>query len=597
MKGARTYLPVLLLTVVSVALAFAWPAEGVLGFRFWSLTPLRTLPLPVAAIFVLLALAVGVLPTARRTRPEGHDLPVRGWRARLPKMDDRKAIRVLALTTALGLVTAFTVRYGLLGDNWLRVSETLAGSGNANERGALAFYSTLVRVFGNGTLEDAAEVIRNVGRVCGIVYAALWVGLSARPGLSPEERRAVITLALFSGGFLLFCGYLEIYAPLVVLLLILALVTVKAVDHPAAAFLPLLVALGAAGYHLVALLWLPMATVPLLARVIGRKRKRVLGATGFAIVCGLGLALLLSRESSLFLRLTPRPERPYALLSLSHLSDYLNAQWIGSVAGVLLGWGGAIAALRRPYISTVAWLAVWGWLLPGIGLFLFNPVLGAADWDVLSLAAPFGLLVALTAWPGAEDGSEDGDQANPGGTHPPRSLLRSRLFPIAVALNVTVTPAWLVLHRSGASAAWVGELLRNDRGDYYQTHPADLHLAFLYGSNGLDEERRRALTAGRAAHPDDPRFPLGLARDAAAAGNWAQAQALAMTAYGIVRGYLPALDVLYDVFRATGRAEDQIGVGTLLLEAAATDPANVSPFLSRERLEEIERDLDALPKQ
>ena len=136
--------------------------------------------------------------------------------------------------------------------------------------------------------------------------------------------------------------------------------------------------------------------------------------------------------------------------------------------------------------------------------------------------------------------------------------------------------------------------MRTDHADYYQTHPRDLHLAFLFGSNGLLEARARALELGRKAHPDDPRFPLGLARTAAAEGRWPEAEALAMEAYGIVRGYLPALDVLYDVFRATGRTADQEGVGELLLETAASDPKGTSQFLPRARLEEIRRDLTEL---
>jgi hypothetical protein len=67
-----------------------------------------------------------------------------------------------------------------------------------------------------------------------------------------------------------------------------------------------------------------------------------------------------------------------------------------------------------------------------------------------------------------------------------------------------------------------------------------------------------------------------------------------MEAYGIVRGYLPALDVLYDVFRATGRAEDQLGVGDLILGAAASDPTGVSPFLSSARLDEIRRGVEEI---
>lgn len=567
---------VLVAVSLSLLLAFTWPDAGVAGIRLFALTPLRALPLPVTLLFAFVALAVGLRAAlaADSVPPATEGTARPRWLRWLPAPGEDRALRFVALTTAISLLFALPVRYGLLGDNWLRVEEALRGGGNAHERGAIAFYAALVRTFGDGTVEGAAEVFRNVARASGLVAALAWAALSAEAhGLA--TRRALVVLALFSGAYLIFSAYLEIYAPLLALLLLLAVVSLRATRRPRLVFLPPLLALLVAGFHLAALLWLPMATVPLLAHFLGTERRRVLGLTALTAILGVLVAAWLGREHALFLRFLPTVERPYALLSLAHLADYANAQILGSVAGVLLGLWGVTKIFRGPSrdVAAPTWVALWGWLLPGVGLFLFNPVLGAADWDVLALAAPFGLLLAATQAP----------------------LLHARVFPAALSLGLLLGPAWFVLHATGRSVDWVATLLAHDRADYYQGHPPELHFAFLCAANGLEAERLRALEAGQKAHPEDPRFPLGLARAAVEAGRWSEAEVLATQAYGIVRGYLPALDVLYEVFRAQGRRDDQRGAGETILQAAREDPPGVASVLGTVRIAEIERDLARLP--
>ncbi|MEZ4651085.1 MAG: tetratricopeptide repeat protein [Candidatus Eisenbacteria bacterium] len=568
-----------LFLVAYVLLAFFWPDEGFSGVRLWSATPLRELPSYVVGFPILFA-GVAAYRVSRTPKARGE------VRVKPSRLSPEKVLRIGTLATVVGLLTTFAAQYGLLGDNWLRVTEALTGHGNGNERGAIAFYSALVTRFSDGTLSGAAEVFRNVGRVSGLIYAMCWVAITGTLQGSDDERRGITTLAVFSGVFALFCGYLEIYAPLLALLVLVLVITLRAVRNSRLALLAPLLALGAAAFHLAALLWVPMAFVPLLARRITPTRSRILAATAAAAVLGIGFALFLSRGHSLFLRLTPTDARPYSLLSLSHLFDYANAQWLGSAPGVVLGGAGLVALWRRreedeDLVSTEGWVTLWAWILPAIGLFVFNPVLGAADWDILSLSAPFGLAFAL-----AVRGSR--------GRASHLGLRASRALPFAAAVAVLVAPAWFLLLNTHKSVEWTARLVEHDRADYYQTHPPALHLAFLYQANGLTEEATRELERGRSAHPNDPRFPLGLARSAAAAGRWDEAEALAMESYGIVRGYLPALDVLYDVYRETGRAEDQIGVGTVLLQSADADPDGVSTHLSAERLETIRTELRRL---
>jgi hypothetical protein len=60
------------------------------------------------------------------------------------------------------------------------------------------------------------------------------------------------------------------------------------------------------------------------------------------------------------------------------------------------------------------------------------------------------------------------------------------------------------------------------------------------------------------------------------------------------RGYLPALDVLYDVYRATGRSEEQHDAGRSILEAHRLNPGAVERYVSRARLTEIEGEITRL---
>ncbi len=642
--------PVVFLVVMHFRFGMASPADGWLGFRYWSGSGLRFLPVPIVASIGALAIAAAVLVLLRSRRTFPTEAGAR----------KNRIFMVSTLLTAVGLALTFQVRYGYLGDNWLRVREAAEGLGNDNERGAIAFFHELAARTGDLSLEHVAETFRVVGLVAGMVYVLLFIVAGSVLRLSLDEKKAMTFLALLSGVFLFFCGYLELYG--LVLPLIVAVVTLSfyGVREPRWAWAGLVLALAASFVHKLTLLWIPAAIVPILltiprpgtwssqsvarpgseskpqlqqaepqreperesqseaaqgprlgegfANISGRT---LLAVTGGLLALGFGAAAWLSRSTTLLLRWAPHENRPYAVFGPQHLSDFWNAQWVGSAGGLVLGIAGLFWLVGRRRAGAMTWVGLWSWILPAGALFVFNPVLGGADWDVLALASPFALLFAYSI--GFEERS-GGHSANPlvdqhGDPPENRSDLsadgrreaavfapRRTLWPVALGVSLAVTLPWFLLHRSEASTDWFGELIRHDIADYYQTHPPNLHLAFVYAANGRTEARREALERGLQESPDDPRIPLALARIAIENDDWDRAEARAMEAYGIVRGYLPAMDVLYEVFRRKGRTEDQVGAGTVILKAHEEEPDQVERFLPPERIEEIRRDLEAAGK-
>ena len=441
---------------------------------------------------------------------------------------------------------------------------------------------------------SGGTVFRAVSVLSGGIYAAagwylcgrLCPSSPGRPSPGDVNARLLLFLGLMSAGTVeLFCGYLEVY-PLVLALLLTATATaVAAAEGRLPGFIPILLAAVCVALHRVSLFWIPAALLPLILAGKGRTVDGRLARRFTAVLLILELAggLVLAGKLSVLLPLLPRPETRYTLFSVPHLSDYFNAQFLGSVAGCLLLPPALLRLWRVERLPLSSLVLCWSAAVPAVGLFLFRPILGGADWDLLVLAAPFAFLAAASAM-------NDFDEAAAG---PPRARTAAHpaWIPVAVLFSVFNTVPWLLVQAGDASLARVRDLISTDAADYFLEHPAPLQLAFLFASNGLPDLQQEELKRGAQEFPADPRFAFNLAVLARDQGRPEDAERWALAAYSARRGYLPALDLLYDLYKSQNRRSDQEGAGRTILDAYSAEPALVRRYLPAERIAAIKNDL------
>lgn len=545
------------------ALARLTPLTTAFDLRFFGLNHARYLSLPASIALYLAAaavLAVVLRPRAPRVEPprEGPLVRWEPW---------------LWVVGAFIVCLLFRSMYAFLGDNFLRVQEALLGKSSPNEVGAMSTLHWLTRVAGATDLRGGQAVFVGVSYLAGVIFWAALTGLCfllARRASRPRsDVRWMLGGLAGSGIIALFCGYVEVY-PLVLAVLALAVFAAVAAELGAVPrFVPVLVLAVAVLLHRVSLLWVPMALYPMLSSSGLHRRldgRTILGAT---LLLGILAAIGLQGRTPVLLPLVAA-DRGYSLFSMAHLSDFWNSQALGSLPGMLLAPIAVWMLFRRdPTPFSACGSLALGAIPPSLALFLFRPTLGGSDWDLLALATPFALVFA--AW-WAVSAAEN--WARP-------------MLKVAVVLGCVNTLPWLAVQSGEISIQRTRDLVTTDRAPYFTKNPPPMHLSALFGSNGRTDLQREALLDGRRTYPDDPRYAVGLARLARSEKDWSSAERWALEAYQQDRMLLPALDVLYDAFGATGKTEEQFLAGMAILEAAEREHAVVEGYLSGGRLAEI----------
>jgi len=521
-------------------------------WRLWAFDSIRYLPWWAGVAMGGLSLAAMLfIEKADWSRPVG-----------------RRAAWGMAIGSTLFFVI-MTSRYAFLGDNLRRALDAELGRVVDNELGMSWLFRGGTALLRSLEWGAGREFIRAVSYVSGPLFVGLTLLFARR-----EKAPWLCLLGALGGGIVeFFCGYVESY-PLV---LVAILAAVAAAWFAARGALPgvvaLLVLVVAALLHRVAVLFAPAVLIPLVARDRDLSRRFVIAVLLLPMVVMSAASLVPSLSSALLLPWSGGSNPAYTLVSAAHLSDYLNAQALGSFAGFLLAPLALWFLLREEArCSASRAVLLLAWWMPAIALFFFRPKLGAADWDLLALATPFAFLFG----------------AGVIGERAPRWLGR------AVILSWVVTLPWLLVQRGEASIPRIANLIGHDRGDYYLSHPPEMQLAFLYGGNDLEALQEEMLKRGVIRFPRDARYPYSLSALYRSQRRWSDAEHAALDAYGLERGYILPLDVLYDVYKATGRPHDQFTAGMAILEAHQSQKEAVERYLSTTRLAQIEREVRAI---
>ncbi|MBD3336230.1 MAG: hypothetical protein GF355_12005 [Candidatus Eisenbacteria bacterium] len=425
----------------------------------------------------------------------------------------------------------------------------------------------------------ADEVLSILNTLAGVPFVLAKIG-AARLLASSHRRRGLILLAwLGLGAVELFCGYVEVYS-WALAVVCLYLVAVLRSSRGASPWPAVVLFCLAAVLHAVSILFIAPLLLVLLARAMPAVARSLEDPPQTA-VRGAAAALLLGAACAPYLAAglvhaysSPRPA-DLTLLDPRFWWERLNGFLLASPVGVLAGLPLLAAAamngrLRRPEQTVMAAAA-----LPAVlALALMKTVLGAADWDILAFTGP-----PLVLWAAAWAPELHLDTPAAGARRPLAAALC-----VALALSLANTWSFVIVQHGTVSIERTRDIVLDDPAPYYRTHPPLLHLAFLFHSNGLPEERLEALQQAVTAHPRDPRMPYNLAAVHFERDNLEEAEDWSRRALELRPRYPAPLYLLFLIAERRGDARLMVEAGGALLAAHAEDPRMVERYIPPHRM-------------
>ncbi len=429
-----------------------------------------------------------------------------------------RARRILIATGAAlagaGLLWVLRARHNLLGDGVAIVAHG-SWAGNLHELEPLTVliqakvFDLLSALWGAG--HSARDVIWNAVALVSVTAGALFIplawGLAKEIESAPDRdaggasrwARALVFVILITQGYLqLFCGYVENYAPLALANALVLFTGLRFARGRGSLLASGAALLFAVALHLSASALIPAWVLLALWGVSrGPNRRRAAIDLGLIVALGIVLTVVLSMlRPGYFLPRTlwdvtvravgQRQEDPTYLLSLRHLSDFLNEQMLIGPLGLFAFVGGlAVAAAHRSWRRPdVAFAAMAGIGYAGACVVAGDSNMGyARNWDLLAPAGVVfttaGLLLMRPAFR-------------------PAPSWRGALL-VAAALSIFHTLPWVALNMSERRSVERFATLPLGGGRTENT------VAFWYAERGDFAEAKRWLKRSLAANPENSR--------------------------------------------------------------------------------------------
>ncbi len=288
---------------------------------------------------------------------------------------------------------------------------------------ARSFMLSAISTTAYHTGSSLRQVYVAMGLVCGVLFVWFWLQWVQKKLHEPLWRWTMTVVGLSAPFLAAFCGHLEVYAPIYLLLLLWLQGLLRYLEDESpivlALLLPftvLLMRMHPLGWFLLpvwglALLWRWRHRHPWVARIL--RPQGVLLLLGVPAIVGGSLLYFVvtgdfrddrtlhetAADQHLFLPIvTPDPPYDrYNLQSFNHIADFANAMLFWSVPCWLLlamVWFGARKAYRWSEPSLLFTAAVLGCFIAF--LFVINPILTLPmDWDLYAVSAPVLLVFTL----------------------------------------------------------------------------------------------------------------------------------------------------------------------------------------------------------
>ena len=372
---------------------------------FWGADLLYYYPDSLRIVFILLAILVLVPRVRARVHPlfAGLSAALRGNGVR-PWI-----VRILLILVALAGFIALQSARHLLGDGYLYLRELDAGITQRVDRAPLTFaLIRFVHEAGASLWQTAENTYRVYSYASGLLFLLLALATAGALGRTDREKTVVFAFLVTAGYVQLFFGYVENYAFYMPATLLYLLAGLRSLENRAPLYVPALVLGLLVPFHFLFVLFAPSLIILGYYRYRRQetsmpKWKNV--ADKLAAFCTAPLAAVLvfwiaGFDFGAFLERTggkhhilplfsePGFHVPYRIVSLSHLLDFVNLQFLSAPAAVMAVFlFGGKDYRHHPFLLSAA-------AVPLFFTFLANPEIGAfRDWDILALPA-----LPLTLW-------------------------------------------------------------------------------------------------------------------------------------------------------------------------------------------------------
>jgi hypothetical protein len=362
-------------------------------------------------------------------------------------------------------------------------------------------------------------------------------------GNSPLRKTAIFAAMAASPLVQLFFGYLEITAPVSVLLTLHLYAVIRYVKGEWPAIVSALTLLCAIAFCLAGLFFVPAfifilwikwaAERPLL------KKPWFIGLCLIAAAC---LAWYPARRIIEFdcLPIFPNADNPMTLFSARRLWEYFNGTTLALGAGTILFPALLLYAYRkRAKIDLMARFLAVEWVVVAGGLFVFNEILGSGDADIYSVIGIIGPVALM--------------------------LLFLRLFDIGTSRNAArhgafILAAFLAMHTalyvginaSDKSIARIKDILLTDPASFYIRHPAPMVLGIMFDRNGLKQEVGAMFVKSYESDSLSPRNICNYVNTLIRRNDLEKALPLAIDLTEKNPDYYPGLRVLYEIANLQG---------------------------------------------
>ncbi len=407
----------------------------------------------------------------------------------------RRWIVPLIVLISIGIFRAFRAKYALLGDGLTRVFNLENGDFIPDECGSiyiLHYFYRLVHLLFN---VDAYSALQLFTYSAGAVFLFLVIRIAGEEGSDRFEKISIICFYILFGTIQHFCGYIEDYAPPVMLWVLYFYASILSLKGKIAWWVPGVALLVAIGAHLIGLV-----LVPSFVYIVFERRLKYLRffrnygtwVVGVAVISTVIFITMHGYIFSSFYPIKADGSGKMTMFSLIRMREFINGQSLACGIGLFLApLCLAIAVIKKVPLTPVLYFLLIGSFFSFVFIFAFDENFGSGDWDVYSFPSlAINLLAILLFFHLFSCQSHD--------------ALRRYAMPVLLSFMALHTLPWVLVNATDLSIKRIERVMLADPGSSYLTNPAAMHLGVVFQNAGL---KREALDMQERAFTDNKNDP------------------------------------------------------------------------------------------
>jgi tetratricopeptide (TPR) repeat protein len=460
--------------------------------RTWGFHFVTYFPFPVIAIFYALALSVCVPFFANLLVESTSQWVTRDFRKLLASRKE-----IIFILIALGTIPLFwlcNAKYGLLGDNLLRVGNVVDNKILPDERGSILILHSVYKLLHGYFYIDGLGSLIIFSNLCGGVFIYLSLRIADKLGRSFFEKVIIFLSYISFATIQHFCGYIEVYGCTVMMLTGYLYTSIRCIKGKVHLIVPVLCLVLAVWCHLVSLMFVPSIFWVIYEARLKRYAFFRKPVVWMVLLLGCAALAYLPTQKYVFPRLHPlifQNDGRATMFSLVHIWEFLNGQLLACGPALIVVIGCLVYAMRRKArLTPELWFLFVSAGCVCASIFALDEMLGSSDWDICSYASLSLNLLAPYLFFHLFGAKENRAFARYAGA-------------VFTGLMVLHTVPWIYINATDKSVRRFEDTIISDPGSYFIRHAASMHIGITLEANGLHEEAFRFYKQAYEADTDN----------------------------------------------------------------------------------------------